>query len=243
MKTASLLTIAGIALVPLAHANILDIDGSLGEFSNYLLNDNASQIPDSLQTDGTVTLTLRDASVLKWSNSGYPLFQQSEINFQPGFDGVDATIGLSSNLTDAITKGTYYTVNVASTTPIDITNLTLQFNRHDTGSPRRFYILDDADNNGHDVGDVIVETGSTLLDSRDDSTQTLSVNPATSNVTNYDFYFYISNTPNGAGNVHLTFASIEYAVVPEPGTFAALTGLLAFAFILRQRRKQSVSKN
>jgi hypothetical protein len=241
MKTPHLLILAGLAVASLANAALLDIDGSLGEFPNYLLSDNASDIPDASQTDGTVTLTLRDDSVLKWSNSGFPLFAQSEINFQPGYDGSDATIGLSSDLTQAITKGTFYTVNVASTSPIDITNITLRFNRHDSGSPRRFYILDDADNNGHDVGDVIVETGPTLLGSTDVSTQTLSVNPGTSNVTSYDFHFYISNTPNGAGNVHWTYASVDYTVVPEPAVFAALVGLVSFSFLLWQRRKQPVS--
>jgi hypothetical protein len=226
MKSHLLLILGFIIATPFTHAVILDIDGGdptdgiPGEFPEYVLSDNTSVIPDASQTDGTVTLTLRDESVLKWNNAGYPLLQgeQAEINFQPGFDGSDPTIGTSSNPLEAVTKGTYYTVLVESTVPIDINNLTLGFYRHDTGSPRRFFILDDANGDGDEFyTDVIADTGGDpLVDTADTSPKVLSVNPETSNITSKAYHFYISNTPNGAGNIHFNYAAIDYEVASAP---------------------------
>ena len=240
----------GTALV--LQADILQIDGGLptdgimGDFPNYLMSDNTMDIPDASKSDGLVTLTLRDESVFQWSNSGYPFNEGHEINFHPG--GWDQAGGVlpsgSSNLTDSLQMGLYYTIRIDAQQSININSLTLDFHRHDSGSPRRYYILDDSDNNGYDVGDVVADSASLsgadpntgLFDSSDSSNKSLTAVLGTSNVTSYTYRFYISNTPNLAGNTHWFGASVDYTVVPEPKAFSVLAGLFALLLIIRKRR-------
>lgn len=258
MKTPLLFILAGLTAAPIANAVILDIDGGdptdgiLGEFPDYLLSDNTKDIPDASQTDGMVTLTLRDESVFQWNNSNYPFSEGYEINFHPGgWDQAGGVLpsGAGTNLNSSINFGLYYTILIESTAPININEVTLEFNRNDTGSPRRYYILDDSGNDGFDVGDVIadsanlagVDAGTGLILSSDTADKVLSALPGTTSTTSHAYRFYISNLPNLAGNTHLFSASVDYTVVPEPAAFAALVGLGSFSFLLWQRRKQSVS--
>lgn len=238
--------------VATAQAIVLDIDGAHAEFPDYLIPDNTKDIPTASQTDGTATLSLVDDAEFQWFNFNYPFFEQSMISFHPGgwLEGPEVNGGVhpkgSSSLTESLEFDMYYTIQIDSVVPINLESISIDFYRADDVSPRRYYILDDADGNGFDIGDIIADSAdlpsvdaSGLLPFEDFGsgfTQTLSATLDENGITSKTYRFYLSNTPNLAGPTHWTFAGIEYSVIPEPSRAAFL--IAVFTALLAFRRKR-----
>ncbi|MCD8482120.1 MAG: PEP-CTERM sorting domain-containing protein [Verrucomicrobia bacterium] len=88
----------------------------------------------------------------------------------------------------------------------------------------------------------IVRTATGLDLSLTDGTSTISISD--NSVPNADFFTFNTVTfgyynRNTAHFLDVDNITITYSPIPEPGTYAAIFGLLALAFCLRQRRRNS----
>lgn len=123
-----------------------------------------------------------------------------------------------------------YTMTADGSNTINLTGLSTNFYRNGSGAPTDYAFEVNVDGGGFaQFGSTIVQpgTGSPYINEN-----------VTGDVTGSVIVIRFQTASSGVGNIHLNALSAEGSViVPEPGTYALMAGLLGLTSVMLRRRK------